>query len=85
MAMAEGCPMGQFVTAAGADAMTDPLHQLLKLKSRLEQKLSRNSDYRALQAIEHAIAELSERAPARNPPPVRPENSARSDARSVAC
>jgi hypothetical protein len=55
--------MGQSVTAAGADAKIDPLHQLLKLKRRLEQKLSRNSDYRALKAIEHAIAELGEAAP----------------------
>src|SRR5215469_9570102 len=60
--------MGQTVTAAGADAMTDPLHQLLKLKGRLEQKLSRNSDYRALLAIEHAIAELGESSPAQPAP-----------------
>ena len=64
--------MGQSVMTAGADAMADPLHQLLKLKSRLDQKLSRNSDYRALLAIEHAIAELGESAPAQPAPPSLP-------------
>src|SRR5215469_9933465 len=60
--------MGQTVTAAGEEGTTDQLHQLLKLKSLLEQKLSRNSDYRALMAIEHAIAELGESAPAQPAP-----------------
>ena len=55
--------------AGGADAKIDPFHQLLKLKRRLEQKLSRNSDYRALKAIEHAIAELGEGTAARVVPP----------------
>jgi hypothetical protein len=63
--------MGHTRRIAGVEAPTDPLRQLLKLKSRLEQKLSRNSDYRALVAIEHAIAELDD-APAQPAPPLVP-------------
>ena len=49
-----------------------PREQLLRLRDELKQRLMRNADYRAMMAIEHAMAELEEQpAVTESPKPAR--------------
>jgi hypothetical protein len=47
------------MTTRGGGYSVNTLQELLKIRSRLQEKLARNSDYRALTAVERAIAELN--------------------------
>ena len=51
-----------------------PTEQLAKLRDQLRQRLTRSADYRALIAIEHAIAELQEQTAVAEAPRVPQRN-----------
>jgi hypothetical protein len=53
---------------------SNPTEQLAKLRDQLRQRLMRSADYRALIAIEHAIAELREQTAVEPVPPLPRRN-----------